>query len=287
MPDVNGGPLAAFAADVHSQCGEDGILAEILRRLGDLDHWAVEFGAWDGVMMSNTAALAERGWERVLIEGDPAKHQELVRRYAGDSSTIAIRGMVGWEGRQALDSLLAATPVPEDFDVLSIDIDGNDYHAWAAVERYNPKVVIVEFNPTVRNGVRYVQPRDSAINRGCSISSLNDLAVKKGYRLVAATEFNGFFVREDLLPRVGVRDNEPETLRTDTSWQAELFFGFDGVAMIRGGRGLFWHRASVPPEVRMVPRLFVGFPGSFGRVRWLAFRLWAEARYRLRGRRRR
>ena len=170
MPDVNGGPLAAFAADVHSQCGEDGILAEILRRLGDLDHWAVEFGAWDGVMMSNTAALAERGWERVLIEGDPAKHQELVRRYAGDSSTIAIRGMVGWEGRQALDSLLAATPVPEDFDVLSIDIDGNDYHAWAAVERYNPKVVIVEFNPTVRNGVRYVQPRDSAINRGCSIS---------------------------------------------------------------------------------------------------------------------
>ena len=124
--------------------------------IGASDGWCVEFGAWDGRHASNTYALiSDAGYSAVLIESDPARFAALQRTHAGRSGVIALRRVVGFEGPDRLDRILAETPVPRDFDLLSIDIDGNDFHVWDAVEDYRPKLVVIEFNPTVPNEVDF------------------------------------------------------------------------------------------------------------------------------------
>ena len=114
---------------IYSQNGEDGVLLELLRRLGVSGGWVCEFGAWDGVHFSNTFALVQRGFQAVYIEGDDDKFSQLLvtaRRYPG---IIPIHAFVDHRPSSAslLDTLLAATAIPRDFAVLSIDIDSFDY----------------------------------------------------------------------------------------------------------------------------------------------------------------
>lgn len=265
---------SSFARNVTSQAGEDGIIEELLARLPESDRWCVEFGAWDGSVASNSASLVDSGYSAVLIEGDRRKWEDLAARYQSNHAVEAMCAMVGWEGANTLDNLLARTQIPHDFDLLSIDIDGNDFHVWAAVEDYRPKVVVIEFNPTIANGVEFVQTADARVNQGSSVSSLAALATRKGYQLVAATEFNAFFVTNELFPRFGIRDNSVERLRTDKEWQTQIFFGYDGRAILLGGKGLYWHGVALPRQIRMVPRLFVGWPGNFGPLRRAAHAVW-------------
>lgn len=280
-PGSTGTGFERFASDVYSQSGEDGVIAAILERLPELDYRAVEFGAWDGMLMSNTAALADRGWSRVLIEADRKRYDKLVKASTGNKSVVPIWAMVGWEdGGSTLDALLADTDVPPDFDVLSIDIDGNDYHVWAAVKSYRPKLVVIEFNPTIRNGIDYVQPPDPSVRRSSSITALARLGRVKGYELTATTAFNAMFVRDDLFGHMGVMDNSVDTLRPDDSWVSDVFFGFDGHAVFRGGRGLAWHGLEMPSDVRLVPRVFDGFPGDHSLVRRGMLKLWAAYKRR-------
>jgi hypothetical protein len=141
-------PLARFEENVTSQCGEDGVIRRALEIVGDRNRWCVEFGAGDGTRMSNTFALIDRDdYSAVLIESDPARFDALERTYTGRPDVTALHRLVGFEGPDRLDRILAPTSVPVDFDVLSIDIDGNDYHVWEALEHYRPKLVVIEFNP--------------------------------------------------------------------------------------------------------------------------------------------
>ena len=274
--------FGAYARNVTSESGEDGILEALLARLPQRDRWCVEFGAWDGLRASNTASLIRSGYSAVLIESDARKYVHLQERYAGTPSVFTLHATVGWDGPTRLDSLLARTPAPGEFDVLSIDIDGNDYHVWAAVKEYRPKLVVIEYNPTIRNGIEFVQPAEATVHQGSSITSLVDLASTKGYELAAATELNAFFVRRELYPVLEITDNSVERIRTDSSWQTEIFFGYDGRAVLRGGKGLYWHGLAVPEQVRMVPRVFVGFPGGFGPIRSRALTMWRGWRYLVR-----
>ncbi|MDP9091552.1 MAG: FkbM family methyltransferase [Actinomycetota bacterium] len=272
--------LNDFAANCFSQCGEDGILKELLSRLPQRDRWCVEFGAWDGKLYSNTAALVGDGYRRVLIEANPKRYKALVAAHDAEPTTIEICAMVGWRGDKTLDAILAGTPTPRDFDLLSVDIDGNDYHVWRAIEQYRPKVVVIEFNPTIRNGTEFVQPADPTVRQSSSITSMVQLGVSKDYRLVAATEYNAFFLDRSLADSIGLLERPLKEIRTDTSWQSEIFYGFDGTAMLRGGRGLEWHGLEQPTSVRLVPRIFHGFPGDFAMWRKAVLRAWAWSRRR-------
>ena len=67
-----------YAKDVHSQNGEDGIVEELLKRLNINSGWVCEFGAWDGIHLSNTFNLVQKGFNAVFIEGDPVKFKDLL-----------------------------------------------------------------------------------------------------------------------------------------------------------------------------------------------------------------
>lgn len=272
-------PLADYAANVYSQAGEDGVIAEIFKRIGTTNRWCVEFGAWDGQVLSNSRALLTTGWSGVLIEGDPTKAAALSRLYETRPDVVTLPSMVGWAGDQQLDRILSETQLPNDFDLLSIDIDGNDYHVWASLVQYRPRLVVIEFNPTIPNGIDFVQPADPAVSQGSSIDALVSLGRSKGYSLVAALEFNAFFVPDEIYPLLGVDDNSIDRLRTDTSWQSQIFFGFDGRAFLRGSKSLYWHGVPVPRQVRVVPRALMGFPGRFGPVRKRVHAVWRYWRH--------
>lgn len=191
-----------------SQGGEDGALHEVFRRLGIQEGWFVEFGAWDGIHCSNTYALTCRNWKGVYIEVDPAKHAELERNMAScGGRVICLSRFVGVEGEDSLDSILASTPIPKDFDLLSIDIDSNDYWVWKSVRLYSPKVVIIEYNcnfhahecksiPFTVNG-----EWDGTLFYGASAAALVKLGKTKGYTLVGHSPgLNLIFVLSDLVP---------------------------------------------------------------------------------------
>ncbi|CAM9162390.1 unnamed protein product [Heterosigma akashiwo] len=179
-----------------------------------MNKWCVEFGAWDGKHLSNTWSLInEHGWSSVQIEGDPEKFQELAARYCENPKVTCIQTLVDFEGASSLDAILSATAIPKDPDVVCIDIDGADYHVWESLETHNPKLIIVEFNPTIPNHVAFVQPRSMSVHQGSSLLALVDLGKRKGYELVCCTLFNAFFVPRRHLPLFQLPDNSPGPAR--------------------------------------------------------------------------
>lgn len=273
-------PLGPYARSIHSQHGEDGILEEILHRISvvhPLDRWCVELGAWDGVHLSNTCHLIRsRSYSAVLIEADPARYREL-RQNHPDSRVLALLRRVELDGPNRLGSVLAETPLPADFDVLSIDIDGADYWVFRSLQRFRPKVVIIEFNPTIPNAVHFVQARDLTVHQGSSARALVTLARRKGYALVAATPCNLILVDRTYASAVLGSAPEPELadVRDDRRSVVLAFSGFDGSIHLSRPLGLPWHGVRVPADgLATLPRVFRGHPADWGRVRrWLWLRL--------------
>jgi hypothetical protein len=194
--------LTAFELRVFSQNGEDGVLAEILRRIGVAGGGFVEFGVQDGTE-GNTVFLAHvLGWAGVYLEADDAGFAALERRWAASARVRTVHAAVEPDTVQAL---FAGAGVPEEPDVVSIDVDGNDYWIWRALTRYRPRVVVIEYNGALEPGRRLVQPRDTGSWRetefyGASLEALVALGERKGYRLVHCemTGNNAFFLRDDL-----------------------------------------------------------------------------------------
>ena len=93
-----------------------------------------------------------------------------------------------------------------EIDLLSIDIDGNDYWIWSSIHTLNPRVVIIEFNnqldfySTIVVTYKKDFKRYDKINYGCSLGALVKVANQKGYRLigVSSSGFNALFMRNDI-----------------------------------------------------------------------------------------
>ena len=139
--------LRQYSFNRYSQNGEDGIIEELCRRLEWKSGWCVEFGAWDGKHLSNTYNLLCQGWKAVHIEGDQGRFQDLLRTKAAFPDRLhPLCAMVEIQGPNRLDNLLAQTPVPREFELLSIDIDSYDWEVWNSLVNYTPKLVVIECN---------------------------------------------------------------------------------------------------------------------------------------------
>jgi hypothetical protein len=205
--------LLLYQKNVTSQCGEDGVIEEICRRLNIERGFFVEVGAWDGKHLSNTYSLLKKGWRGVYIEGDGRRYQDLLNTKNEFPTQIAtICAFVHYEGEKTLDRLLSQTSTPADFDLLSIDIDSYDWQVWESLHNYSPKIVIVEGNSTLLPGVWQVH--EDGITRGSSFTALVKLGEHKGYKLICHTG-NLFFIKKEFLPQMNLNPIYalfPETL---------------------------------------------------------------------------
>jgi hypothetical protein len=234
--------LNEFRKDrVHSQFGEDGIILQILSALpeGKKNKWCVEFGAWDGIYLSVTLVLRERGYRSVLIEGSPDRFEKLEETCAKERQSIPVNCFVSSYGENSFDSVLSKTPIPQDFDLLVVDIDGNDYNVWKGVSRYRPKVVCIECNPTFPDDVVFIQS-DTASNQGSSLLAFVRLGQEKGYELVATLGGNAFLVDKQYFPLYDIEDNSPKVLSTCSHAMTVISQTYRGEIFTYGPKRLIW-----------------------------------------------
>jgi hypothetical protein len=190
--------LTDFVGHLYSQSGEEGVLLEIFDIIGMSSRLAIEFGAWDGFHLSNTALFfSKMDWGAILIEADPERYNTLVKNVAHLPAVKPINSMVDI-GENSLENILkthGAYPTDGEVDLLSIDIDGNDYYVFESLATLRPRVVVCEYNPTFPAEVDMYGAYGSDNHMGSSISALNRIAIQKGYLLVSITPNNGIWVR--------------------------------------------------------------------------------------------
>ena len=266
--------LLNFKSGTYSQTGEDGIIEKILDVLPKNDKWCVEFGAGDGISGSNTRNLiVNKGYSAVLVERGKTRFKDLQRNYLQNPNVTTINRLVGFGKGDNLYQILRDTPIPVDFDFLSIDIDGNDYHVWKALLKYEPKLICIEFNPTIPTEIRFIQPPDPSVNQGTSLLSLVELGREKGYELVSVLSWNAFFVKSEYYPLFQIEDNSPEILRTNLDAITYLFIGYDSKVFLRGCKKLFWHFDIELKEskIQPLPGFLRKYPENYNKVEKIAF----------------
>jgi glycosyltransferase involved in cell wall biosynthesis len=196
-----------------SQNGEDGVLVEILTRIGAENRFFVEFGIESGREGNCVYLAGVEGWNGLFIEADRRLHHELAKRYDSNDRIRTLHAVVTPDN---VEALFRDAGVPETFDVLSVDIDGADYWIWEALEAYRPRIVVIEYNSALPPDTRLAQPRDHGTwdgtdFQGASLGAMVQLGAQKGYQLVhtETSGVNAFFVRGDL---VGERFPAPESI---------------------------------------------------------------------------
>lgn len=191
---------------VFSQNGEDGIIQEIFNRIGYTNKYFIEFGVENG-LECNSTNLLYKDWKGLWIEGSDFYCKQISDRFRDllENGTLTIQN--AFINAENIESLFDKANAPIEPDLLSIDIDYNDYYVWQAITKYKPRVVIIEYNsifrPDTHFVVKYNPTRmwDKTSHFGASLLALEQLGFKKGYCLVSCvfTGSNAFFIRQDLV----------------------------------------------------------------------------------------
>jgi len=169
--------------NVFSQNGEDGVIQAIFDLIKPETMTCMEFGAADGFFCSNTAYLWSRcGWEATLVESDNVLFKGLEQATKRSDKVRSFHDMV-------------TNPddfCPEVLDLISIDVDGEDFNIWER-SKVRHRVVVIEHNPTFPPHVEM----HAGQWVGASAASLVRLGELKGYSFLMATKTNCFFVRNE------------------------------------------------------------------------------------------
>jgi hypothetical protein len=198
--------LGKYGKKVYSQNDEDGIIEYLFCRIEPTSQFFVEIGVsprWrngrrvdihEFGLECNCRLLAERGWKGLMIDG-----KQYPPPFNVKSEFITAEN---------INLILSKYGAPPEFDLFSLDVDGNDYWIWKALT-YHPRVVVIEYNPSLAAGesktIRY-DPQFSWASNGCtkyygaSLLALKKLGDAKGYTLVYANGVNAFFVKSVLVP---------------------------------------------------------------------------------------
>lgn len=183
--------LTGRGANFTSQFGEDGLIEAALEQFGAIHRWCFEVGAHDGLFYSNTARLRESGWDCVLIEGE-SEHYEKLRQFQSER----VRTVAKRIRHNSLDQILKECGAPWDLDFGVIDIDGQDYWAWAGLREFRPRLMLVEFEYASEEAGDKFPECDGAGQ--ASFQAIVRLGRDKNYEPLAKTACNILFVANDL-----------------------------------------------------------------------------------------
>jgi hypothetical protein len=207
----------------YSQNGEDGILLYIFSLLGTTNRRVVEISAGDGIECNAANLIINHGWQGLLVDADADQVARGTAFYSTCRTTwVAPPTFINaWITAENVDTIVAGTGFGGPIDLLSIDVDGNDYWIWKALNGSRPRAVVIEFNAFCgpeRSLTMCYQPDfrlDLTVRPyrcGASLPAFVKLAREKGYRLVGVQSFgfNAFFIQdglqEKLLPERSARE---------------------------------------------------------------------------------
>lgn len=242
------GQFQSAEFQVFSQWGEDGLISWLIDCLPDIPNTFVEFGVEDYRESNTRLLLHMRNWRGLVLDGSAAniqniQGQEIYWRYGLTAKCAFI-------DRDNINSLLTDAGLSGDIGLLSVDIDGNDYWVWQAIDAVSPAIVVCEYNAVLGDRHELTVPYLASFQRtrahhsnlyfGASIKALVGLGEAKGYSFVGTTSTgcNAFFVRNDLAPKVlsrldGVKAF-PSSVRESRDAQGGLTFasGADRLSLI-------------------------------------------------------
>ncbi len=193
---------------VFSQRGEDGIIQYILDQVEIPNKIFIEFGVEDYTESNTRFLLINNNWSGLVIDGSP-KNVRFIREdfIYWKYDITAVQSFITEDN---INQLIANYTECKDIGLLSIDVDGNDYWIWEAIQVVNPRVVICEYNSSFGPSQKLSVPYDPNFERnkahysnlyfGASLGALCFLAEQKGYDFIGtgSAGINAFFVRKDL-----------------------------------------------------------------------------------------
>lgn len=213
-------PREAIGFRSFSQFDEDGILLYIFSQIGMGQKIGLEIGAdcqsdYFAFPESNLSnLLVNHAWQGLIIDASTKNIRQLRRffRNCRNTSYQPPRLVQATLTRENLNSTIKQAGLSGEIDLFSLDIDGNDYWLWQALEVVKPRVLVLEINQFWQSPDRVTIPYQRDLETftklrqqnpsyfGASLAAMIKLAKKKGYRLVALNSFghNAFFVRADL-----------------------------------------------------------------------------------------
>lgn len=206
---LTAGDIAGTEFKVWSQWGEDGIIEHLARHVPIDRDVFVEFGVQDYRESNTRFLLTNRNWSGLVIDGSSEnialiKRDQLYWRYN-------LKAEHAFLTRDNINDVIAGQGMSGDIGLLSIDVDGNDYWIWQAIDCISARIVVVEYNAMFGPKAAVSTPYDAGFVRhsahysglywGCSLAALVHFAGKKGYALVGCNTAgnNAFFVRRDVL----------------------------------------------------------------------------------------
>jgi hypothetical protein len=200
---------------VFSQFDEDGIIQHLINKLPIASKTFVEFGVENYEESNTRFLLLNDHWQGLVLDARAADIQYIQQDKI--YWQYDLQAKCTWITRQNINELLRDAGFGEDVGVLSIDIDGNDYWIWEAIESVRPLIVVVEYNSLF--GLRPIAvPYKEDFNRadghysnlyyGASLGALQHLAEKKGYLLIGSNVWghNAFFIRADIAGEFRARE---------------------------------------------------------------------------------
>lgn len=217
---------------VHSQNGEDGILEFIFSIIGTTNKFSVEFGVGNGFECNTIYLLEKKGWQGLMMDYRPDQADPsvgVVNKVSLKTSFKLFKKKLK-EKKQSVNfpldiknekvtaeniqQLFRKYNVPMNFDLLSIDIDYNDFWVWKSIVDYSPRVVVIEFNSCIPPHESKVVPYDPDATWdgtnyfGASLLGLTKLGLQKGYTLVGCDSngVNAFFCQTDLVSELNIKN---------------------------------------------------------------------------------
>lgn len=192
-------PLKPYGRKDTSQNDEDGIIEAVFSDVAPNSRYFVEFGVgpnwldptYSAGLEGNCVALQKEGWSGLFMDG--GRHPDQYGIKQEFITPLNVNGLFRKHG------------VPSNVDIVSIDVDGQDFWLWMACT-YRPILFIIEMNPNfLKLDQALTVPFDPNFRwdgtkfYGASLGALVKLGYEKGYKLVYANGVNAFFLRSDLL----------------------------------------------------------------------------------------
>jgi len=194
--------LNKYQENYYSQYGEDGMIKECLESLKINENgYFVDVGSWDGIYLSNVYHLIkDKNFSGICIEADKNKFDQLTNNMSS-FNVKCLNSFISIEEDNCIDYLLEQNNCPINFDLISIDIDGNDWWIWNSLNKYRPKIVVIEYNSNIQKSC--IMPYDknyvhhNTIYYGATPPALELLGKFKNYDLVGINGVNMFFISKE------------------------------------------------------------------------------------------
>ena len=224
-----------FGIKIYSQNDEDGIILYIFKHIGIKTKKFVEIGVENGTECNTTNLLKNFNWKGIQIEGSKKLYNDakIQLKKVLEKKIKNLKLLNIFVTKKNINQILKKN-CGKEIDLLSVDVDGNDFWIWKAINCVKPRLVIIEYNSffgsnisaTIKYNSKFIwNHRNNKSYYGASLKALEKLGKQKKYILVGVDKngVNAFFVRNDLAKNINLKSKKTGDVFIDNKREERNF----------------------------------------------------------------